>query len=97
MMYNTLFVNFRIINKLFAHLHYRRVVDNIWHRRQSWGVGGPRLPRFLARVVVGGSQGGRRGGGGGGPGGGRGGGGGAFTGGKILLYLIMYRKYVRKW
>src|SRR6218665_2130280 len=43
-------------------------------------------------------QGGREGGAGGGGRGGGGGcvGGGSWTGSKILLYLIMYRKYVRK-
>ena len=53
------------------------------HRRQSWRVGGSRPHRFWAGGR-GKSQGrkGRRG---------------SWTGRKILLYLIMYRKYFQKW
>jgi len=53
------------------------------HRRQSWEGLGVATPRFLAGGslgVAGGSQGGS----------------GWWTGRKILLYLNMYRKYVRK-
>ena len=55
------------------------------HRRHSWGLG-VATPQILGRGVVGGSQGGRRGVAGG-----------SWTGRKILLYVMMYRKYVRKW
>src|SRR6218665_1720211 len=49
------------------------------------GLGG-RDPQISGRGVVGGSQWGSQGGSWE-----------SLTGGKILLYLIMYRKYIRKW
>jgi len=52
------------------------------HRRQSWGLGVSRPPRFWAGVM--GSQGDH-------------GVTGDHGGRETLLYLIMYRKYVRKW
>src|SRR6218665_2459076 len=58
-----------------------RILIQPAHRRQPWGCWGVATPRFWA----------------GGSWGSSGVAGGLWTSRKILLYLIMYRKYVRKW
>src|SRR6218665_2196392 len=53
------------------------------HRHQSWKGWGVATPKILGWGVMGRSQGGVAEG--------------SWTGRKILLYLIMYTKYVQKW
>src|SRR6218665_1985229 len=60
---------------------------SIWF--ENWGVGGVATTQILGRVGRGGVAGGSQGGA-------QGESWGSLTSGKILLYLIMYRKYVRK-
>src|SRR6218665_1771052 len=56
-------------------------IFNRFQGRQSWGFWGVAISQNLGTGVVGNRRDG----------------GGSWMGRKILLYLIMYRKYVRKW